>query len=88
MRLPKKSWGSCVDRDRHGRREVIALDGYNLLVEPTDPDDLAEKILVALGREWGREAFLQYAERCTCESIVKEILNVYTEVSSLRVEPV
>ena len=80
MRLPKKSWGSCVDRDRHGRREVIALDGYNLLVEPTDPDDLAEKILVALDREWDREAILTYAERYTWENIAKEIMGVYEQV--------
>ena len=41
-----------------GVPEVIASDDYGLLVEPADPEDLAEKILVALDREWDREAIL------------------------------
>jgi teichuronic acid biosynthesis glycosyltransferase TuaC len=44
-----------------GVPEVIASDDYGLLVEPADPEDLAEKILVALDREWDREAILEYA---------------------------
>jgi len=60
--------------------EVIALGRYNLLVEPADPGDLAEKILVALDREWDRDAILAYAERFTWENIAKEIMGVYTQI--------
>jgi teichuronic acid biosynthesis glycosyltransferase TuaC len=63
-----------------GVPEVIASDDYGLLVEPADPEDLAEKILVALDREWDRAAILAYAERFTWENIAKEIMGVYKQV--------
>ena len=63
-----------------GVPEVIASDAYGLLVEPADPEGLAEKILVALDREWDREAILAYAERYTWENIAKEIIGVYKQV--------
>lgn len=63
-----------------GVPEVITSDAYGLLVEPADPEDLAEKILVALDREWDREAILAYAERYTWENIAKGIMGVYKEV--------
>lgn len=63
-----------------GVPEVITSDEYGLLVEPANPEDLAEKILVALDREWDREAILAYAERYKWENITKEILSVYEQV--------
>jgi glycosyltransferase involved in cell wall biosynthesis len=60
--------------------EVITSDDYGLLVEPADPNDLAEKILAALDREWDREKILAYAERYTWENIAKEITRIYTKV--------
>ena len=63
-----------------GSEEVVTSDECGLLAEPADPDDLAEKILVARGREWDREAILEYAERFTWKNIAKEILSVYREV--------
>ena len=63
-----------------GSEEVVISDKYGLLVEPVDPDGLAEKILVALDREWDREAILAYAERFTWENIVKEITTIYQGV--------
>lgn len=63
-----------------GVPEVISSDEYGLLVEPADPEDLAEKILAALDREWDREAILAYAERYTWENIAKEIMGVYEQV--------
>ena len=63
-----------------GVPEVIASDDYGLLVEPADPEDLAEKILVALDEEWDREAILEYAERFTWENIAKELVGVYARV--------
>ncbi len=63
-----------------GVPEIITSDEYGLLVEPADPDDLAEKILVALDRRWDRGYILQYAERFTWENIAREIINVYAQV--------
>jgi len=63
-----------------GVPEVITSDEYGLLVEPANPEDLAEKILVALDREWDREAILAYAERYTWENIAKEITTIYQGV--------
>jgi len=63
-----------------GVPEVITSDDYGLLVEPADPEDLAEKIQVALDREWGRETILRYAERYAWENIAKEIMKVYEKV--------
>lgn len=66
-----------VSARNRGSEEVVTSDEYGLLVEPADPEDLAEKILVALDREWDREAILAYAERFTWENIVKDILKIY-----------
>jgi len=69
-----------VSARNRGSEEVILSDDYGLLVEPADPGDLAEKILVALEREWDREAILAYAERYTWENVAKEIVGVYTQI--------
>ncbi|KUG20126.1 glycosyl transferase, group 1 [hydrocarbon metagenome] len=63
-----------------GVPEVITSDKYGLLVEPAKPVDLAEMILVALEREWDREAILAHAGQFTWESIAKEITGVYARV--------
>lgn len=70
-----------------GVPEVISSDTYGLLVEPADPKDLAEKILIALDREWDREAILEYAERFTWENIAKEIMGVYRALLFQDKEP-
>ena len=63
-----------------GSEEVVTSNKYGLLVEPANPADQAEKILVALGREWDRRAVLAYAERYMWENIAKEIVGVYSRV--------
>ena len=63
-----------------GVPEIITSDKYGLLVEPANPDDLAEKILAALDRDWDREASISYAERFTWENIAEEIVEVYKKV--------
>lgn len=63
-----------------GVPEIIKSDDYGLLVEPADPDDLAEKIMVALDQEWHRETILTYAEQFTWENIVGEIVDLYEQV--------
>ena len=63
-----------------GVPEVITSDDYGLLVNPADSEDLAEKILTALEREWDREAILRHAQQFTWENIAKEIMSVYEQV--------
>lgn len=69
-----------VSARNRGSEEVVTSDEYGLLVEPADTEDLAEKILVALDREWDREAILAYAERYTWGNIVEEIQDVYNQI--------
>lgn len=63
-----------------GVPEVVTSDKYGLLVDPGNPDDLAEKTLIALDREWDSEAILAYSERYTWKTIAKEIVGVYGQV--------
>jgi len=63
-----------------GSEEIITSDKYGLLIEPTDPEELAKKILMGLDMEWNRDAILSYAERFTWEKISKEILQIYQRV--------
>lgn len=60
-----------------GSEEIIISEDYGLLCEPADPEDLAEKILIALDREWDGGRIREYAERFVLEDVVKKILNVY-----------
>lgn len=66
-----------------GVPEVITPDKYGLLVEPADPESLAEKILMALDREWDRGAILAYAERYAWQNVAKNIVAVYESVLRL-----
>jgi len=63
-----------------GSEEIVISEEYGLLVEPADSEDLAEKILVALDREWDSEVLLAYAERYAWEKIAKEIMTIYQGV--------
>ena len=63
-----------------GSEEIIASDDYGLLVEPADPEDLANKILDALDRVWDKEKILRYAEQYTWENIVNKIMRVYVGI--------
>ncbi|KLK87353.1 glycosyl transferase family 1 [Methanoculleus sediminis] len=66
-----------ISARNRGSEEVIVSDLHGLLVEPADSEDLAEKILMALDREWNPEAILAYAERYTWDNIGKKIVDVY-----------
>jgi len=63
-----------------GSEEIITSEDYGLLCEPANPEDLAEKILIALDKEWDDEKIRKYAERFTWEDIAKEIVKVYNTV--------
>jgi len=63
-----------------GVPEVITSDDYGLLVEPANPEDLAEKILIALDRKWDEKKILDHAAQYTWENVAIQIMNVYEQV--------
>jgi len=63
-----------------GSEEVISSDDYGLLVDPANPNELREKIIEALDKDWDSEKILVYAKRFTWENIAKEIIALYEEV--------
>lgn len=48
-----------------GIPEIIVSDDYGLLCEPANSEDLAEKILIALDKEWDEEKIRNYAKQFT-----------------------
>jgi len=63
-----------------GVPEVITSEDYGLLVEPANSEDLAEKILISLNREWDQKKILDHAGQFTWDSIAKQIIDVYKQV--------
>ncbi|MEM4615936.1 MAG: glycosyltransferase [Archaeoglobaceae archaeon] len=63
-----------------GVPEIITSEDYGLLCKPGDAEDLAEKILIALEKEWDREKIRKYAEQFTWDNIAKQMVRVYEEV--------
>ncbi|WP_237266279.1 glycosyltransferase [Thermococcus cleftensis] len=65
-----------------GIPEIIISKDYGLLCPPKDPECLAEKILIALNKEWDREKIRKYAEQFTWDNIAKRTLEVYRTVTT------
>lgn len=65
-----------------GVPEIITSEDYGLLCPPADPECLAEKILIALEKEWNREKIRKYAEQFTWENITHDIYKIYTRLST------
>jgi teichuronic acid biosynthesis glycosyltransferase TuaC len=63
-----------------GSEEVIIPNEQGFIVEPANPEELAEKILLALDQDWDGRKILTYAERFTWERIAKDIIDVYLHV--------
>ncbi|NQE53325.1 D-inositol-3-phosphate glycosyltransferase [ANME-1 cluster archaeon GoMg3.2] len=63
-----------------GAPEIITSEDYGLLCEPANPKELAEKILIALDKEWDDEKIRKYAEQFRIENKAKEVLEVYKQV--------
>jgi len=64
-----------------GSEEIITSEDYGLLCEPASPEELVEKILIALDKEWDYENIRNYAEMFRWENIAKEILEIYMAVT-------
>ncbi|KUH34402.1 hypothetical protein APY94_01855 [Thermococcus celericrescens] len=65
-----------------GSEEIITSEDYGLLCPSRDPECLAEKILIALEKEWNRAKIRKHAEIFGWKNITAKTLNVYQEVIS------
>jgi len=65
-----------------GVPEIITSDDYGLLVEPGNSLDLAEKIDIALNKNWDERKILTYVEQYMWENIASQIVTVYEEICS------
>lgn len=63
-----------------GIPEIINSEDYGLLCEPGDPEDLTEKILIALDKKWDQKKIRKYAEQFTWDNIAKQIVAIYGSV--------
>ncbi len=73
--------GKPVIATKNGGSEwIINSDKYGILVEPSNSEDLADKILVSLDRNWDKEAILKYAEQFNWNKIALKIKEVYDKV--------
>jgi Glycosyltransferase len=60
--------------------EVITSNLYGVLSEPEDSNDLADKILYSLDKNWNTTQIIKYAGKFKFENIVKMISTVYLEL--------
>jgi glycosyltransferase involved in cell wall biosynthesis len=72
--------------DIPGVREVIAPGSEGLLIEPMDPDNIAQKINMVLGdgemmKRLGRNSRKKAETKYSWESVIKKIEDVYVEVT-------
>lgn len=61
-----------------GIPEIIISDDYGLLVKPGDSNDLAEKIINSLDREWDSNLISKYACQFSWSNISKKLVDIYS----------
>ena len=60
-----------------GVPDIIISESYGLLADPANSKDLAEKIEIALEKDWDKEEISQYALQFTWENISRKIVTIY-----------
>lgn len=63
-----------------GSESVITSQDVGLLCEKANPQDLAEKILIALERSWDEKKIIKYAQQYTLDEVCKKIVALYQNV--------
>ena len=63
-----------------GIPDVIFSHDYGILVEPSNPTDMAKKILIALDKEWNYVAIVEYAQRFAWKNVSKSVLQIYNMI--------
>ena len=63
-----------------GSEEIITSEDYGFLCPPRDSKCLAEKILMALDKEWDTRKIREYAEHFSWSSVAIQILKIYNEL--------
>ena len=69
-----------------GSEEIVTSEELGYLVKPGDPGELADRILIAMDRDWEADKIRRHAERFSWEDIAGQIVSVYEE--ALRNTPV
>lgn len=60
-----------------GIPEIITSEDYGLLAEPGNVEDLAEKLQIALDKQWDRGMILDYAQQFTWDRLAERLLKIY-----------
>ena len=63
-----------------GIPEIISSNEYGFLVKSKDPQDLSEKMLIALNKKWDYRKIANYSEQFTWNNLVKKILEIYVKL--------
>lgn len=63
-----------------GIPDIIISEDYGLIVEPNDLNDLTEKIIIALDKEWDENKILEYSKKFSFDEISKRLVKVYREI--------
>jgi len=63
-----------------GSEDIIVNENLGYLVEPKNPNELADKILCALNKEWDKEYILNYVKKFSSDEIARETFKIYEKV--------
>jgi len=67
-----------------GSEEIIVCEDYGLLAEPSDSQDLAEKIGFALDKKWDENKILDYVRQYQWGNIAEHIQLIYAATSQKK----